>query len=117
MKEEADLAASLIACSLTVNVTSLPDAAVEINVPSPLILKDTLPSFNDLAVVDVPLSSAKAIVWAMFAVFVAILLPNTVFVLLIALATSLASATPAVPVAVPSALAVRVPLATSIVIV
>ena len=72
LKEEAALAASLIACSLTVKVTSLPDAAVEINLLSPLILKDTLPSFKDLAVVDVPLSSANAIVWAMFAVFVAI---------------------------------------------
>jgi len=72
LKEEADLATSLIACSLTVNVTSLPDAAVEINWLSPLILKDTLPSFNDLAVVDVPLSSAKAIVLAMLVVFVAI---------------------------------------------
>ena len=49
--------------------------------------------------------------------FFVILLPNIVFVLLIALATSFASATPAVPVAVPFALAVRVPLATSIVIV
>ena len=57
---------------LAVNVTSLPDAAVEINLLSPLILKDTLPSFKDLAVVDAPLSSANAIVWAMFAVFVAI---------------------------------------------
>ena len=54
---------------------------------------------------------------AISCVFFVILLPNTVFVLLIALATSLASATPAVPVAVPSALAVSVPLATSIVIV
>ena len=62
LKEEADLAASLIACSLTVKVTSLPDATVEINLLSPLILKDTLPSFKDLAVVDVPLSSANAIV-------------------------------------------------------
>ena len=62
LKDDAFLAASLIACSFTVNITSLPDAAVEINVPSPLMLKDTLPSFKDLAVVDVPLSSAKAIV-------------------------------------------------------
>ena len=62
LKDDAFLAASLIACSLTVNVTSLPDAAVEIYLLSPLILKDTLPSFNDLAVVDTPASSAKAIV-------------------------------------------------------
>ena len=61
----------------------------------------------------------------MFAVFVAIscaffviLLPNTVFVLLIAAATSVALATPVVPVTVPFVVfGVNVPSATSIVIV
>ena len=86
--------------------------------PSPVTAKDTSPSFKDLAVVDVPLSSAKAIVWAIFVVFVAILSPNTVFVLLIAAATSVALATPVAPVTVPSVVfGVNVPSATSIVIV
>ena len=64
LKDDALLAASLIACSLIVNVTSLPFAVVVRYVGLPLLTpKLTLPDVNDLAVV-VPVSPPREIVLA-----------------------------------------------------
>ena len=64
LKDDALLAASLIACSLIVNVTSLPFAVVVRYVGLPLLTpKLTLSDVNDLAVV-VPVSPPREIVRA-----------------------------------------------------
>ena len=64
LKDDALLAASLIACSLIVNVTSLPFAVVVRYVELPLLIpKLTLPEDKDLAVV-VPVSPPSEIVRA-----------------------------------------------------
>ena len=64
LKDDASLAASLIACSLIVKVTSLPFAVVVRYVGLPLLTpKLTLPDVNDLAVV-VPVSPPREIVRA-----------------------------------------------------
>ena len=64
LKDDALLAASLIACSLMVNVTSLPFATVVRYVGLPLLMpKLTLPEDKDLAVV-VPVSPPSEIVRA-----------------------------------------------------
>ena len=71
LKVAASFAVSLRACSSTERVTSLPAAAVVRYLPSPLILKDTLPSFRDLAVVE-PDSPSKEMVLAICLALVAI---------------------------------------------
>ena len=64
LKDDASLAASLIACSLIVKVTSLPFAVVVRYVVLPLLIpKLTFPDVNDLAVV-VPVSPPREIVRA-----------------------------------------------------
>ena len=64
LKDDASLAAFLMACSLTVKVTSLPFAVVVRYVELPLLTpKLTLPDVNDLAVV-VPVSPPREIVRA-----------------------------------------------------
>ena len=58
----AETAKSFTLAASTATFTPAAVADVLTRLPSPVTAKDTSPSFKDLAVVDVPLSSAKAIV-------------------------------------------------------
>ena len=106
LKLAASFAAVLIACSLTVKVMSLPDAAVIINLLSPFTDNVSLLRLTEpVAAVSPPILRA----WVPVAL-------STAFVIavLTAVAISLASTTPAVPVKAPvAALAANVPFATS----
>ena len=110
LKLAASFAAVLIACSLTVKVMSLPDAAVVINLLSPFTDNVSLLRLTEpVAALSPPILRA----WLPVAL-------STAFVIavLTAVAISLASTTPAVPVKAPvAALAANVPFATSTVIV
>ena len=110
LKEAASFAAVLIACSSTDNVMSLPDAAVLINLLSPFTDNVSLLRLTEpVAAVSPPILRA----WLPVALSTAL-----VIAVLTAVAISLASTTPAVPVKAPvAALAANVPFATSTVMV